>query len=524
VEIDALTNDQGLMVRSFAIRAKDSAKREFTGIGVPYGETYDMGYGYREQFDPGSITGGDSAKIFWQHREVIGKVLSARETPEGYEIRAKISDTQLGRDAWTLLADEAVDSLSIGFRPGEYRTEKDDDGDTTVIHTKVEAREFSLVNFPAYTNAKISEIRSARTAPKETPMEPDLDTITRAEYETQQDAIAVLERQFAALPTQAVATPIPEFRSIGEFVRAIANQDEAALNLHRDFAGGVLADAVVKDSWIGEYIHFVEARRRIFNQFGKGVLPAEGANVEYAQLKSNTIVVGEQLQEGDDLTKAGKIELETKTAPKKTDGAWTELSFQSIKQATIPVLDGTWKALLLKYAANTEARARAAYLAVINAKLASATEGAFLDIAAAATTDDWLDLIVDAAISYEQRGHVLSGMNVSVNQFKRLMRLRDGDNRLMNVYGTGVNMVGEMNLKQVDGSLAGLQVSLLDTTSTDKIAFYDPAAMVTLESPGAPIQLQDENIINLSKQISIHGQTANTNPFPDAILPVKLVA
>jgi len=521
VEIEALTNNAGLIVREVAIRAaSETQDRSFTGIAVPWNDPIDyFGDGsWVEEFDRGSVQDSDRAKVFYRHGEIVGHITANRDTDAGWEIDGYLAETSLGNDAYALLRAGSIDRLSVGFQPIEYR--RNEDG--SITYTKVLVREVSLVPHPAYDAAAITHVRTAQPARKEPIME--TETITRAEFETQADAIAVLERQFATLPTQAPAAAIPEFRSIGEFVRAIANQDEAALNLHRDFAGGILADAVVKDSWIGEYIHFVEARRRIFNQFGKGVLPAEGANVEYAQLKSNSIVVGEQLQEGDDLTKAGKIELETKTAPKKTDGAWTELSFQSIKQATIPVLDGTWKALLLKYAANTEARARAAYLTVINDKIASAAAGAHLDLAAAATTDDWLDLIVDAAVAYEQRGFVLSGMNVSVNQFKRLMRLRDGDHRLMNVYGQGTNIVGEMNLKQIDGSLAGLQVSLLDTTSTDKIAFYDPAAMVTLESPGAPIQLQDENIINLSKQISIHGQTANTNPFPDAILPVKLGA
>lgn len=528
MDIDLHANENGLITRSFSIRSVDVEKREVTGIGVPYGQVYDTGWGYREKFDAGSIAADGDYKLFWQHREIIGKIIATRETPEGFEITARISDTATGRDAWTLVKDGAVDKFSIGFRMDEYRVETDDEKRETVVHTKVDAREFSLVNFPAYTQAELTSHRTADpTHLKGSTVENEV--ITRADIESAlsplSDGLQLVERQLAVLGTGPSAGPaVPEFRSFGEFTRAIANGDESAIDFHRALAGGTLADTVVKDSWVGSYIKFVAERRRMFNQFGTGVLPDEGSNVEYAQLKTNTTKVGKQVNEGDELTHGGKIQLETKTAPKETVGAWTDMSFQSLKNATISVAEDTMRALLQKYASNSETLVRAKYLELIAAKLASADENAFLTLATGATTDDYLDLIIDAAVIYEERGHVLTGANVSVDVFKKLMRLRDGDRRLMNVYGTGVNVVGEMNLPQVDGSLAGLRFSLLDTKSTGKFSFYDPTAIKILESPGAPVRLQDEDIKTLTKIVAIWGQNAVMNPFPDAILPVQLEA
>ncbi|MHA7293692.1 HK97 family phage prohead protease [Arthrobacter sp. HLT1-21] len=539
MDLEELTNDAGLMVRSFTIRSKDTAKREFTGIGVPYGETYDLGYGYSERFEPGAIE-LDGTKIFWQHREVIGRATAGNDTEAGFEVTGKVSDTAVGRDAWTLLEDGAVDSLSIGFIPVDYRTEKDDDGNITVIHTKVKAREFSLVNFPAYTTAKVSSIRSAAPAsPKGSTMPPEVDTLTRADLQPVLDGQQELERALASLQAgnaaEAPAIHIPAYRSIGEFVRAVANRDEEALTFHaeltnREAPANVLADAIVKESWVGDYIKLVEERRRIFNTFGRGTLPATGMTIEYGKLLANTTVVGEQLLEGDNLAGPGKVSLKIENAEVHTVGGWSSMSFQAIQRATIPTLNTLWKAMMLKYAAGTEARVRAEYFAIIAAHIAANTADPLteraLTIAPGATTNEWLDLIVDAALIYEERGFLLEGMHASIDQFKILNRLTDGDGRrLMNVYGSGMNQVGELNLKRADGTLANVPVSLVGTRATREVlSFYDPTAIETLESPGAPVQLQDENIINLTKQLSLYGYVAVTNPFPEAILPVKIAA
>lgn len=530
MNLDQLTNDDGLMVRSLQIRSKDTAKREITGLGVPYGETYDSGWGWRERFEPGAIDLEADAKLYWQHREVIGRVIAKRETAAGLEITAKISDTVQGRDAWTLLEDEAIDSLSIGFEPVEWRTERADDGSETIIHTKVRDREFSLVSFPAYETAKLSALRSATRRPgtEEKETTTVTETLTRDALEPLESGLAELQRSVAKINagTPTPGPTVPQFRSIGAFVKAVADGDDAALALHRDFTGGTLDDAVVKESWMGEYFKLIEDRRRLVNTFGRKSLPATGMSVEYAKIKSDTTRVAKQEAEGEDLAGPGKIVFDTAGAPVETDGGWAELSFQAVQRATVSTLDTLWKAMILKYARATENRTRAAYFKAMDANLAAETPDSFLALAAGADADDFLDGIIDAALIFEERGFALEGMHASVDQFKRLNRLTDGDGRrLMNVYGTGVNMVGELNLKAVDGSLANLPVSLVGNRSTvGRLSFYDSVAIETLESPGAPFQLQDENIINLTKQLSLYGYTAVTTPFPEAILPVKLGA
>lgn len=536
---EELANADGLMLRSFPAeyRATATAKREFTGIGVPYGETYDLGYGLYERFEPGAIdlTG---TKIFWQHREVIGTATAGQDTDAGFEVTGKISDTTLGRDAWTLLEDGAVDSLSIGFKPVDYRTETDDDGNTTIIHTKVDTREFSLVDYPAYTEAKVSAIRSALTTrsaitpTKGTTM--DTETLTRDDLAPITAQLTEMERGLALVNSRSTGPADPvaglaRLGSVGGLLRALATGDEDAATQFRAFtdavAGGKLSDSVVKDSWVGNFIKLATARRKVIADFGgTATLPSEGMNVEYGKLKSDTTAVAKQAAEADDLA-FGKIELTTATAPISTYGGWTALSRQVIERSSVPYLDTLWEAMGLRYARVTEKAVRDYYAALIAAKVASADPNATVPLPALFDTTDVLDSIVDLAEIFDDRGYAMSGLHVSKDVFKKFNALTDGDStRLMTVYGNGVNQVGSLDLSGLSGNIANLSVRVLPGAAANTAVAYDPVAVKVWENPGAPLRLQDENIVNLTKDFSLYGYLAVGNPHPDAIVPLEIAA
>ena len=138
--------------RSFEVRL-DAETREVSGIAVPYGQVADIGP-YKEQFVAGAIRSIEDVKLFWQHSEPIGKIIEGRDTEEGFEIRAKISDTPRGNEAYTLLKDNVINKFSIGFMPVEQTRDKD-----LVTRTLVSLKEISLVSFPAFSGASVAEVR-----------------------------------------------------------------------------------------------------------------------------------------------------------------------------------------------------------------------------------------------------------------------------------------------------------------------------------------------------------------------------
>lgn len=94
--------------------AEDGDGRTLEGVAVPFGQVIDTWNG-AETFDSSCVFDGvDTAKLCYQHGELIGRITDADSQSDGLHITARISDTQLGRDVVALLRDGALDSLSVG--------------------------------------------------------------------------------------------------------------------------------------------------------------------------------------------------------------------------------------------------------------------------------------------------------------------------------------------------------------------------------------------------------------------------
>ena len=79
----------------FEVRA-EAEERTLTGVAVPYNETISVG-GIEERFERGSIPSVDGVKLFYGHKEPIGKVIRGEETDEGFVVEARISETERGQ-------------------------------------------------------------------------------------------------------------------------------------------------------------------------------------------------------------------------------------------------------------------------------------------------------------------------------------------------------------------------------------------------------------------------------------------
>lgn len=487
----------------------------FTGIGVPYGQTIDLGYGVHERFEPGSIDldrDDVPTLVLWRHDEPIGRVTGHRDTPDGLEITGVISHTPRGDEAATLLRDQVITRLSIGFEPEQYSIDVNESDDTeTIVHTKVRALEFSLVPFPAYSAAAIQSVRHQENKPM------TIQPLTRADLDPIETALQDLDRQLKTIETsQRDAAAQPRYRSVGDYLKHIAAGDEAAIEFHRAFAGQATTDTIKTETYLGEFIAFVQDRRRLINLFSRGTLPAKGMSVEYAQLSSNTLTAGKQTTEGADLAGPGKVTLATKTATVDTYGGWTELTRQLIERSELPYLDTIMRALGLKYAAATN-----------NAMRTKITEAITAQDSAAITLPDqtiygWRAAIIDAAAAFDADGFSLDGLLVSTDVFDALQRLEYTNVPALTVR-TGDEFSGNLNLPTGDGDLARLPVHcMFGEVPTGTAAFFDSSAIMTLENTNAPLQLQDDNIINLSRAFSLYGYLSVIVPFPTAIVPVKL--
>ncbi len=500
--------------RSFEARA-DLEERTIVGLAVPYGQSADIGGMYQERFAPGAIADVDDVKLFYGHEEPIGKVVEGRDTEAGFEIVAKVSATQRGDEVLTLMRDGVLNKFSVGFIPVE--SEKDG---STITRTKVSLKEVSVVPFPAFAGANITEVREEQIPAD---LEPDNEQEKRTMSENMElevrsvmDEVAELRRVVEAGQTSSAPAIVgAEIRSQGEFAKKLLKGDADAVELAR--AASTSADTVALPGFIGYIDNLIDNNRPALSVFSRGALPAAGLTVEYAQVSANTIAVGVQDPEGEALS-FGNLTIDSVSAPVKTYGGYTSFTKQTIERSSVDYLNTVFRALSLAYANATNA-------ALVAHVEGLSYTGKVFD-ASALTSAALIGAITDGSTYiFENTGLRPEAIVASPEAYKKLMTIVGEDGRpVVLVNGAGVNNIGSANIPGLAGQLFGLPVVVDPAMTANKVYMANSAAIQTFESAGAPVRLTDSEITTLTDSVSVYGYMAITTPFAGAIVEIDVVA
>ena len=141
---------------------------------------------YEDIVEKGAFTNTIQGKNFkriafcYQHEfsTVIGKIIELKEDEVGLWFKAKISNTNLGRDLVELISDGAISEISIGYRTkvSEMNT------DTNVRMIKeVELYEISLVTRAANSEAFITQTEVKNEPLNDKPSEKPIEDYTNDE-------------------------------------------------------------------------------------------------------------------------------------------------------------------------------------------------------------------------------------------------------------------------------------------------------------------------------------------------------
>jgi HK97 family phage prohead protease/HK97 family phage major capsid protein len=504
--------------REFEVRA-DIEERTITGIAVPYGQDANIGGAYMERFVPGAISDVTDVKLFYGHEEPIGKVLTGRDTEAGYEITAKVSDTARGNEVMTLMRDGVLNKFSVGFVP----LESERDG-STVTRTKVSLKEVSVVPFPAFAGANITEVREDGGTPAETsepqpeqenPMSENIELDVRAV----QDEVAEIRRLVEAGTT--VATPAPlgsEFRSQGEFAKALVAGDAKAQQFARDAStASTSADAAVVAPWFGYINTLIANNRPTVSAFSRAALPATGLTVEYSKIDSNTLAVGQQDPENEALS-FGNLTFETVSTPVKTYGGYTSFSRQYVERSQVNTLDQVFQGLALAYAG-------ASNLALVTAIGALSYTGKTFDADGGTASSLAEGIANGAGYIFTNTGLRPEFILTGVDGYVKLAKVAAGDGRpVLLADGNGVNNIGTMNVTGLAGSVFGLPIIVDPAIGTGIVYMANSAAVITMESAGAPVRLTDGDITTLTDSVSVYGYMAIAVPREGAIVKLDVTA
>lgn len=491
----------GLQVREVQIRAVDADRREIEGIAVPYGETLDI-YGYRERFEAGAFDDdADEVLLFSAHDHrsgglPIGRVVEARSTDDGYLVRARISETPKGDEVYRLAKDKVLTRFSIGFEPIDRRIEDED----VVVHTRARLKEVSVVPFPAYDRAAITEVRSEINDQHEE----DVVETTEIDVADLRDTVTELERRIAVLSERDDndGGGGSQFRSAGELLQALARNDDAARAEFRDFGTTVEAN-VVRPGWMERPLRFMTEKRRLINIFNRAPLPPTGNTVEYPVVDSASGTVERQVTEGAALAYM-EVALGTETATVGTYGGFSSLSRQAIERSDLAYLDAVLRYQAIQYA-------KATALVIRNEMVGLASGNTFT--VAGDSAASWIGAVIDAQGAIEDTSLGLDAEVILVGRdvYRRIATIMDANDRpVFALRGDGQNTIGAANVVRATFDIAGVPGYMDPSLPANFARVVSSDAITVLESPGAPFRLQDESVINLTKDFSLYGYLAAT--------------
>lgn len=138
----------------------DEEQGIFSGYGAIFGNIDSGG----DVIEPGAFTkalaeGWERVKILALHNDCwlpIGKPLELREDENGLFLKAKISNTSLGKDVKVLLGDGVLNELSIGYDPIVFEYDED-----RIRHLKeVKLWEISVVTWAMNPEATVTDYKS----------------------------------------------------------------------------------------------------------------------------------------------------------------------------------------------------------------------------------------------------------------------------------------------------------------------------------------------------------------------------
>jgi HK97 family phage prohead protease/HK97 family phage major capsid protein len=504
--------------REVEFRLDQAEERTISGVAVPYGQDANIG-SYTERFAPGAIRGVEDVKLFYGHSEPIGKVIAGRETPDGYKITAKLTEgVQRADETLALMRDGVLNKFSVGFMPVEQTR----DGNV-VTRTLVDLKEVSVVPFPAYSGAEITQVREEQeTAPIEpTPNESESEVSENTELDVRaiQDELVEVRRMVEAnvAPVAPIASSFEEFRSQGEFAKALANGDEKAVELAR---AATSANTYSLPGWVGFINNLIDLNRPSWNAFSRGALPASGLTVDYAKVSANTVAVGNQATENTSISD-GQITIANTSVAVKTYAGKTTLSRQLVERSSTPYLDTAYQALSIAYANQTNA-------AVVSAIAALDFTGKVMDMDGG-TAKSVLEGIVDGAKYIKTN----SGLNAEFilagpALYKYLVTMADTQGRpIVRVDGGAANgeSIGASPVP-LQATIWGLPV-IVDTTLGDTVGYMaNSNALRVFESAGSPVRLVDDmsGLATLSNDYAVYGYAAITVPFESAIVKLDFTA
>jgi HK97 family phage prohead protease len=433
---------------------------------------------------------------------VIGRVTERVSTSEGMMFVAKLSATRAADDALALLADGALDSVSVGAIPTKFKRLSDG----TLEVSQARFVELSLVTVPAYESAQVYSV--AASSPDES--EPD-ETETPTETTptpSEEDEMSEPTTVEAAVATQPIyATAVKRDAKLPtavEYLSAAIAGGTAWERMHEALRAAA-PDVVTTDTpgvlptpILGPVYNNFIGRRPVVDAVGAKSMPGGGKVFIRPEVTTHTSI-GASLAEMSN--QSGTLVVSSNQVTKQIFGGYVNIS-----EADLDWTDPAILSILLDDMGRIYANATDNYAAdtlVAGATVTQAFAAADLD-----KPEVWAAEIAEAAstILSGSNGNLPTHLFLAPGIWGNLLALSDSSKRPLFPQVGPMNAFGNLTPGQANGNAFGLSVVVDRNFASGTAIVGDASGYELFEQQKGAISL--DNPSTLSRTIAFRGYFA----------------
>jgi HK97 family phage prohead protease len=484
--------------------AGEDSPRTITGVAVPWDTPATVSSGESVLFRKGAFdVNAKAPKLLEGHdmTQLRGVVTEIVEADEGLLFTAKFAKTRAADEAIELVKAGAYDSVSVGAVPVKFKYDKNG----TMVVTKANLVEISLVAQPAFADAVITEIAASQPE-EEDAVEPNPNDIP--EEETMSQETPAVEASAEIVPTApivfAAAKREVKMPTAVEYIAAaVAGGDQWRAMSEAIRAGapdivttdtpGVLPTPIVSPV----YNNFI-GRRPVVDAVGVRAMPAGGKVFIRPEVTTHTSIgasIAEQSPTG------GTLVVFNNQVTKQIFGGYVNIS-----EADIDWSDPAILSVVLDDMGRIYANATDNYAADQLASGATVTS----NFAGASYADPsyWASWIAGAAstILTSSNGNLPTHLFLAPSIWQGLLSLSDTADRPLFPQVGPMNAFGNLAPGQANGNAFGLQVVVDRNFANDTFIVGDASGYELFEQQKGAISIDSPS--TLSRTIAFRGYFA----------------
>jgi HK97 family phage prohead protease len=486
--------------------AGEDSPRTVTGVAVPWDTPAQVSSGESVLFRKGAFdVNAKAPKLLENHdmTQLRGVVTELVEAEEGLLFTAKFANTRASNEAIELVKAGAYDSVSVGAIPVKFKYDKNG----TMVVSKANLVEISLVAMPAFPDAVITEIAASQPDEESEEEVVEPQPLDIPEEETMSEVTPTVEASAETVPTAPIfatarrETPLPtaaeyisaaasggdQWRAMSEALRA------AAPDIVTTDTPGLLPTPILAPV----YNNFI-GRRPVVDAIGVKAMPAGGKVFIRPEVTTHTSI-GASI--GEQAPTAGTLVVFNNQVTKQIFGGYV-----SISEAEIDWSDPGILQVVLDDMGRIYANATDNYAADQLVAGASVTQA--FALADVAKPEVWSAEIAEAAatILTSSDGNLPTHLFVDPTRWRNLLSLNDTANRPLFPQVGPMNAQGNLGVNAYGGNAFGLQVVVDRNFAAGTAIVGDASGYELYEQQKGTMSVESPS--TLSRTIALRGYFA----------------